>query len=148
MRERRQARETALRILYAWEVGEWDSAWIPYEYMSDACENNEIKSYCRQLVSQIVDNLARIDSVLESYTQNWDFSRICVIDKNILRIAVAELLFLSSTPPRVAIDEALEIAKKFGGDDSNKFVNGVVDAVYREEVDNKKNVKSSSERSG
>lgn len=134
MINRRPARETTLRILYAWEVGQWDSAWEPYAYMRNACEDTQVKEHCTRLVSIIMDHREAIDALLVKYAQNWDVNRFSVIDKNILRIAIAELLFLDDIPPRVAIDEALEIAKQYGSDDSKKFVNGILDAVYKKEI--------------
>ena len=77
-------------------------------------------------------NQARIDRTIAEYTEHWDIDRMAVVDRNILRLAVYELLWLADIPPKVAINEAIEIAKKFGTHESSRFINGILDRVHRE----------------
>jgi N utilization substance protein B len=120
-------------VLYACESGNEDAI----EQQFGALSRNEsvgpgILGYAKNLVEKTLEAKERIDALLSNHTANWDLKRMTVIDRNILRMAVAELLFFKDTPFKVVIDEAVEIAKLYGTDDSGKFVNGVLDSVYKE----------------
>ena len=84
-----------------------------------------------------VENLSRIDEIIKKHVKNWEIDRMAVVDRNILRIAAYELLFIKEIPPKVSINEAIELAKRFGDVDSPRFVNGILDKVYKEEVGGK-----------
>lgn len=132
MGTRRKARELALQVLFQIDVGE-----IALE---DAIKNfwkiekvtPEIKDFTLRLSRGVMENLGNIDEIIKKYTTNWLLNRINNIDRNILRIAVYELLFCADIPYKVTINEAIEIAKKYGTLESGKFVNGVLDRVAKE----------------
>jgi len=88
--------------------------------------------YVQELISGVVSNKDEIDSLIQSYSKNWRLSRMLCIDRNIMRLAVYELLFGEGMPVAVAINEAVELAKKFGGNESAKFINGLLDALSKE----------------
>ena len=90
-------------------------------------------------------NLSYLDEIIKKYVENWEIGRLAIIDKNILRMGIFELLFLDDIPPKVSINEAIELAKKFGDVDSARFVNGVLDRIYKEE--SKKYKKENEEKS-
>ena len=94
----------------------------------------EDKSFIWQLVTGVVQHLREIDKIVEKAAPQWPLDQIAIVDKNILRIGIYELLFGDKTavPPKVAINEAIELAKSFGGENSGKFVNGVLGTVYKE----------------
>ena len=134
MRKRTKARECALKILYAIDITKED----PKKCIDTFWENEEgiegpIKEFASSLVLGFLDNQEEIDKLISKYTTNWQLKRMAVIDRNILRFATYELLFMEETPPKVAINEAIDIAKKYGDKNSGKFVNGVLDKINKTE---------------
>jgi N utilization substance protein B len=88
-----------------------------------------VRKYATALVTGTVQNMERIDVVISKVADNWTLERMGPVERNVLRLASQELLFMTEVPPKVAINEAVEVAKKFGTADSGRFVNGVLDAV-------------------
>jgi transcription antitermination protein NusB len=129
---RHKSRELALQTLYACEVGkttEWTS--MLREIADSSALSPEISSYAKDLISRVYESLDQIDSTIQERAANWELKRMAAIDRNILRLAVAELTFFSDVPVKVVIDEAVELAKTFGSSDSSKFVNGVIDSIHK-----------------
>ncbi|ASQ91102.1 transcription antitermination factor NusB [Prosthecochloris sp. GSB1] len=131
---RRRIREKVVQALYTLELRETDidnaAEWLVTPEI--AKDPNAVKFF-RTLLKNIVENRDEIDGYIARHTFNWDMSRIAVIDKNILRMALAEILYFEDIPPKVSINEAIEIAKKFNSTDkSSKFVNGILDAIFNE----------------
>lgn len=131
MSRRHKARRWVLQILYAWEVRGSDRDLR--EEAADLFDRRHIASDTRAFAERIVDALAdhmdEIESHIETAASNWDADRMAVIDRNVLRIGIAELLWLDDVPTKVTIDEMIELAKRYGGEDSPRFVNGVLDAL-------------------
>lgn len=137
MGKRHRARELALSLLYQLEF-----------YPLEACEaqsqvfwaehpvKSEIQSLAAELVEGTLEHRKPIDDLLASHVEHWILSRLALVDLCILRLAAYELLFYGKTPWKVAIDEAIELAKAFGGKDSGAFVNGVLDKLYSLAKDN------------
>jgi transcription antitermination protein NusB len=133
VRDRTKAREWALRALYAWEVrGGADPGGmaldnlLAHRYIAPAR-----RPYVQRLVDTIGAERAFLDAELQHCLTNWRLDRLSVIDRNVLRIAAAEILRFDDVPPRVSIQEALRLAEKYGTDRSPAFVNGVLDALMR-----------------
>jgi N utilization substance protein B len=134
MRKRTKARECALKILYAVDIVKGDAAeQMASLWQSEPETGQEVRQFSEMLVDGVVKNMTRIDKVITEYATNWQLSRMAVIDRNILRMATYELLYLDDVPPKVAINEAIDIAKKYGDQDSGKFVNGVLDKINKTE---------------
>jgi N utilization substance protein B len=132
MKERREARELALQVLYACEMCVDNNPAQLAHYLSvENCLSPDSLRYGRELIDTVREHMEQIDELLKKHAANWDIKRMAAVDRNILRVAVAELLFYRDVPYKVVIDEAVEVAKIYGADDSGKFVNGVIDAVYR-----------------
>ena len=93
-----------------------------------------MREFSTTLVDGTLKNLAKIDEYITSYAENWQLSRMAVIDRNIMRMGTFELLYLEDMPPKVAINEAVELAKKYGDTESGKFVNGILDKINKKEV--------------
>lgn len=135
MRKRTRARECALKILYAMDItGEGpdksvDNFWQSYEDEVDP----EIKAFADALVRGTAAKMSGIDKVMSKHATNWQLKRMAVIDRNILRFATYELLYKDDIPPKVSINEAIDIAKKYGDSQSGKFVNGVLDKINKTE---------------
>ena len=136
MRKRTKSREIALKILYAWEITD-DSLDISCEeYMkNNNSEEDVVVEYAERLVSGIGSNIKKIDEMILSHATNWRLDRMATIDRNIIRIASFELVFMEDMPPKVAINEAIEMAKKYGSRDSGNFVNGILDKIKDECID-------------
>ena len=131
MKSRREAREVVLKTLYRMETtGE-----NPEQAYNDICSNWSKpvfdKAYTRRLLKGVTTKEESIDAVLRNIVKNWDIKRIAIIDRNILRIAIYEILYLDDIPPKVSMDEAIEIAKIYSTADSSKFVNGILDRVLK-----------------
>jgi transcription antitermination protein NusB len=133
MKHRRQARELALQVLYACEMYAENE---PEELIRHLAREHALPpaavTYGRELATATLEHRDEIDGILRRCAANWELKRMAALDRNILRMATAELLFYLDVPYRVVIDEAVELAKSYGSDESGKFVNGVLDAVYRE----------------
>jgi len=131
---RRRARELALQLLYQHELTR-----EPIEGLKTGFEDwQSAPEPARRFASQLADgtlaHLEEIDEALRRQTAHWRLERLAAVDKNILRLAMYELLYDSETPPAVVLDEAIEIAKRFGAEDSARFVNGVLDGFLKTRV--------------
>jgi transcription antitermination factor NusB len=132
MGKRRLSRELALKFLYQFELngGELDEQ-IKL-FLKQNSSKDDVEGFMRNLVFSLLDKVKEIDEVIQKYSDHWVIDRMTVIDRNILRMGVCELLFDFSTPPKVVINEAIDIAKKYGNEDSPEFINGILDKVYKE----------------
>ncbi len=132
MTSRRIARECALETLYRHELVGDDPDAVMDEILSRKNPSREAEDYLRRIVNAVLDNQPAIDSLLRRHLRRWRLERLTALDRATLRIAAAELSLFDDVPPLVIINEAVEIAKKFGDDNAGRFVNGVLDSVYRE----------------
>jgi len=118
-----------------------------YTYLDSIQEKDEdnfiekSKEFAKELVKTVVDNREEIDNLIPKYLKNWRYDRILSIDRNILRLGVAELFFREDIPYKVTINEAIELAKKFGDKKSGSFVNGVLDSIVKNEKEKKEILK-------
>jgi N utilization substance protein B len=137
MSNRHLARTIALQTLFAWDFnGKKDSDLerLTAENFSNFAPNFDDGGFVKDLVAGVREYVAVIDKYIIKYATEWPLDQITTIDRNILRLGIYELLY-TAVPPRVAINEAIEVAKSFGGDASGKFVNGVLGALYNDEPD-------------
>jgi transcription antitermination protein NusB len=138
-KHRHNSRELALQTLYACEVGLTSEWKVMLDQIAESGGfSEEIKKYARELVTNVYNSLEQIDKSIQERAANWEMKRMAVIDRNIIRLAVAEMTFSSDVPVKVVIDEAVELAKTFGSDDSGKFVNGVIDSIHKKTKGQKK----------
>jgi N utilization substance protein B len=126
------ARECALEVLYRLDLVNDEPENTMEEIVSRKNPCQDAEDYLRRLVAAVVTNQKEIDAMLRRHLRRWRLERLTVLDRAILRLATAELLSFSDVPPKVSINEAVEVSKKYGDDDSGKFVNGVLDGVFRE----------------
>ena len=132
MGERRQGREFALQMLYQIDMGGGKEKETFSTFWEGKKVSPEARSFAQELVSGTLDHLESIDSVLRQGLEHWRLPRIAAVDRSVLRLAVFEFLNHPQTPPVVVIDEAIELAKRFGGDESGLFVNGVLDGIRKQ----------------
>jgi len=135
MSNRHLARTIALQTLFAWDFnGKKDSDLerLTAENFANFAPNFDDGGFVKNLVTGVRDSVTKIDKYIIKYATEWPLDQITTVDRNILRLGIFELLY-TSVPPRVVINEAIEIAKSFGGDSSGKFVNGVLGALYNDE---------------
>lgn len=129
-----RARSWTLQVLYGWEVSGSDRPLT--EYAEQALSRRRVaeryRPHLHRLLEVLEEHLPEIDEVLADIMPNWRLERLAVIDRNVLRIGSAELLHLEEIPPKVAISEGVTLAEKYGGEESPRFVNGVLDAVYHD----------------
>jgi len=131
MRKRTVARECALKILYRIEVARDTAESSMEDFWAKTSYNEEVKDFATSLVRGTCENLSKIDDIISQCADNWQIKRMAVIDKNILRMGTFELLYMEGVPPKVAINEAIELAKKYGDIDSGKFINGILDKIRK-----------------
>ena len=130
---RRKAREVALQFLYQLDLqGEADPTPHVTEFWTRHPLDGEVREFSEELVRGAMAARPKIDETIARFTEHWDLERMAVVDRNILRLAVYELGWRAETPPKVVINEAIEIAKKFGTQESSRFINGILDRIHRE----------------
>ena len=139
MAQRHLARTFALQVLAEWDFNKSvlktkvDIEKITQRNLKQsALQDPEGEAFCKKLIKGVFDSLSQVDSYIKKYAPQWPIEQITLVDRNILRLGIFELVFLSETPPKVAINEAIEIAKTFGGRTSGKFINGVLGAIYED----------------
>jgi N utilization substance protein B len=140
--KRRLAREIIVQSLYQMEMNDVDSAEAVEMLIAEAAEENEtehvitdeieLKAYVVEHVNGVWEHKAAIDDMLEHYLKGWQMSRLSRVDRQILRLATFEMVFANDVPAKVAVNEAIDLAKHFGTEDSGKFVNGVLGKMIQE----------------
>ncbi|MBC7808160.1 MAG: transcription antitermination factor NusB [Akkermansiaceae bacterium] len=132
---RRNVRETALRVLYAMDAGKRSREDVMDDSMNASELDDRGRIYLQQLVAGTLDNRTAIDAALDKFATDFPTHRQAVVDRNILRLAAAEILFgVSDAPTGAVVNEAVELAKKYSTKDSGRFVNGVLGALVRDHV--------------
>ena len=131
--DRSRARAWAVQVLYRWEsqdrTGSIRDALV--ETVATRRVSPRRLPYVRQLATVMDEHLPEIDSALQRALENWRLERLATLDRAVLRLAAAELLFIDEVPPKVSIQEGIRLAEQYGGPDSPRFVNGVLDALYK-----------------
>jgi N utilization substance protein B len=132
--DRVRARAWALQVLYRWEAGGSGGSNLR-DALVETTATRRVSPrrlpYVRLLLDTVDEHLEEIDARLRRALDNWRMERLSAIDRGVLRLATAEMLYLEEIPPKVAIQEAVRLAEQYGGPDSPRFVNGVLDALYR-----------------
>jgi N utilization substance protein B len=135
MRKRTKAREIILKILYQWDLSQKEdiNLFIQNTFDFEHIKDKEITAFVRKIVQGTLEKREVIDALLSKYTDNWNLNRMAVLDRNILRFSTYELLFMEDIPPKVSINESINLAKKYSLEESGKFVNGVLDKINHSE---------------
>src|SRR3990167_5470167 len=131
MRKRTTARECALQLLYQLDLTKTQPADVAAQFWIDRPETDDVRHFAMGLVDGTLQHLTAIDESLQKYAENWELARMAVVDRNILRLGAYELLFVEEIPSKVTINEAVELAKRFGDVDSSKFIKGILDKIHK-----------------
>lgn len=131
MGKRRSARESALQILFELEFNDAGAAAVLSRSLNEKRADRDVQEYAGWLVRGVMEKSGEIDALIQGTSDHWRVARMAVVDRNILRIAVFELLEEVFLAPAIVINEAIEIAKRFSGEQAAMFVNGVLDAVRK-----------------
>lgn len=126
---RRIIREKVLQALYAFELSGQPIESVIEDIVFNLKKDPETFEFAKQLILKVVEQSEEIDTMIKNRVANWEFSRLAILDKIILRMGICELLFFEDIPPKVTINEAIEIARRFSTEKSDKFVNGVLDSI-------------------
>ena len=137
MRKRTRAREFALQILYQIDIRNADLAEVLQDFWEEKTEMDEkepeIRDYTERLARGVLEKLDSLDKTIERFAENWEIKRMAYVDRNIMRLAAYEMMHIDDIPVKVAINEAVELAKRYGEPDSSKFVNGILDRIAKTE---------------
>ncbi len=129
MRRRTRAREVAVQFLYQLDLRREPSLTELAEFLESECKDKDARGFAKRLIEGTHKTRGDIDGVLRIVARNWDLERMAVIDRNILRMAIHELLHCDDIPPKVTINEAIELGKKYSTANSGAFINGILDRV-------------------
>lgn len=134
--QRHQAREAALQMLYQWEIGRLSMFEVRQTFWTHAAERGEalreeLRGFATALADGVAGNVGALDPIISEAAEHWRLERMNVMDRLILRLAVYEFLHEPATPAKVIINEALELARSFSGDEAVRFINGILDAIRR-----------------
>lgn len=140
--KRRTIREKVLQVLYAYEISKEPITQIIDYILSDLQDHKTDFDFAKQIIYMVIQHQDELDEIIKTKVANWEFNRIAIIDKFLLRMGICELIYFEEIPPKVTINEAIEIAKNYSTEKSSKFVNGVLDSVYEQLVKENKLKKS------
>ncbi len=133
MGRRRKSRELALQFLYELDLhGDDGTSPRLAEFWTRHPADPDVRTFTEELVRGTRENQRKIDDLITQFTEHWSLDRMAVVDRNILRQAIYELLWEPDVPPKVVINEALEVAKKFSTQESSRFINGILDRIRKE----------------
>ena len=134
MGKRRRGRETALQLLYALDITQDEVVDVLNAPWVGTVVPEAVRDFTTTLVAGVIEHREAIDALVQEWSINWSLGRIGVIERNVLRFAIYELLFMTDIPPNVTINEAVEVAKRYGTDEAPAFINGILDRIKNEVV--------------
>lgn len=126
---RRLIREKVLQVLYAYEISKDPINVIMEQLLVELKSHQDDMAFARRLITSVIQNEAELERIIRERVAHWEFDRIAVIDRMLLRMGITELLYFPDIPPKVTINELIEIAKAYSTEKSGKFINGVLDAI-------------------
>jgi N utilization substance protein B len=132
MGTRRQARELAMQALFYMDMRNNLSTGMLESFCGNFDPPPKSRAFFLKLVNGVLENRGELDALIKQFSKNWDISRMSSVDRNVMRIAVFELLYCEDIPPKVSINEAVDVGKKFGTEESGAFINGIMDSIRAE----------------
>ncbi len=131
---RRKSRELALQVLYQLNITKQDVLLGLTQFQEHFLSRKKEDEFLRRLVLGVLEHRQEFDRLIEKYSENWHLDRINIIERNILRMALFELLYCEEIPPKVTLNEAIDLGKRYGSEDSGGFINGILDRIQNEVV--------------
>ena len=131
---RRKSRELALQVLYQLDITSQDAIKTITQFRDLFSKKKNKDGFAERIVLGVLEHSQEIDRLIEQYSENWRLDRMSIIDRNILRMATFELLYREDIPPKVTLNEAIELGKRYGSEDSGSFINGILDRIQNEAV--------------
>ena len=128
MGARRQSRERALQVLFQWDIHGNTDHWLK-EFWDHNILSPEARGFADRIVEGVMEHHGELDSLIGRVATNWKVSRMPVVDRNILRAAIYELLWMPDVPAKVSVNEAIELSKQFADDETKRFINGILDKI-------------------
>ncbi len=132
--KRRRSRESALQVLYQWSLTHQNGQEGLVHFREHFLLKKENDPFFEEIVRGVLKHCQEIDELIEQYSENWRLDRIAPIDHTILRIALFELLYCKEIPPKVALNEAVDLGKQYGSENSSRFINGILDRIFSEVI--------------
>jgi N utilization substance protein B len=129
---RRKGRELAVQVLYQWDIHHDTSGWLE-DFWEQNRVHPDVRAFADDLIHGVITHADELDAIIGRYAEHWTVHRMAITDRTVLRIAAYELLYLPDIPARVTLNEAIDIVKLFGDEQSGAFVNGILDRILREE---------------
>ncbi len=129
---RRKSREFALQVLYQLNITHQDAHSALQQFEEHFLQKTGADDFFKRLVIGVLEHRSTLDHLIEQYSRHWQLDRINIIDRNILRMALFELLYCEEIPPKVTINEAIDLGKQYGSEDSGSFINGILDRIQNE----------------
>lgn len=130
MGSRRHSRTCALQILFQWDIHRTAEHWLD-DFWAQRPTEPDVRQFAEQLVQGVMEHQDELNALIGRQATNWTLNRMPIVDRNILRMAIYELLWLSDIPAKVTVNEAIELAKQFADDETKRFVNGILDQVLK-----------------
>ena len=134
MGKRRKSREFALQVLYQLDITKQEANKALNQWKKHFSPKGEKNGFTEQIVKGVIEHSQEIDDLIERYSDNWRLGRMNIIDRNILRMAIFELLYCEEVPPKVTLNEAIDLGKRYGNQDSGSFINGILDRIQNKAV--------------
>ena len=132
MGTRRQAREIAMQALFYMDMRNDVSVEMLEYFCGNFCPPKKIQPFFLKMVNGVLGVKGELDALIERFSENWDINRMSGVDRNVMRIAAFELIYCDDIPPKVSINEAVDVGKKFGTEESGAFINGILDSIRGE----------------
>lgn len=132
MGTRRKSRECALQVLFQWDIHENTDHWLE-GYWEQQHVAPDTKAFADRLVYGVMAHHEEIDALIEAHATNWTINRMPVVDRNILRLSLYELLWVPDVPAKVTVNEGLELSKIFADEEARRFINGILDQVFKQD---------------
>lgn len=134
MGKRRRSREFALQVLYQLEITKQGALQAMVQLRENFSPGEEEDEFTKRIVLGVTEHRQEIDRLIEERSENWRLNRMTIIDRNILRIAIFELLYCGDIPPKVTLNEAIDLGKRYGSEESGSFINGILDRIQNEVI--------------
>ena len=134
MGRRRKSREFALKVLYQLNITKQDATTALTQFQENFLPNGEADDFLKRLVLGVIQHCQELDRLIERYSENWRLDRINMIERNLLRMALFELLYCEEIPPKVTINEAIDLGKRYGSEESGSFINGLLYRIQNEVI--------------